>query len=123
MKKILIGSAGLLISLGVAHAAIGGGVLDIIALAQTIVVRLGQLAFGVAMLAFFWFLIQLIISKSKGNAEKASNDMHGLMWSIAALFVMFSIYGIIALIGGTTGIQQGGPGTNITPAIPTGPTY
>lgn len=84
----------------------GGAILQLLALAQTIVTRLVPFAVGVAVLAFFWFLIVFITKSSDpGEQDKAKK---GMGYSILALFAMVSIWGIIGLIGSIFGINQGG---------------
>lgn len=85
----------------------GGALLSLLALAQTLVSRLGIFAVGVALLAFFWFLIKLIMNGGESADGKAS-AMKGMGYSIMALFVMVSIWGIIGLLGSMLGIGQGG---------------
>ena len=85
----------------------GGAILGLLALAQTIITRLVPFAVGVAVLAFFWFLIQLIVKGSQ-DPQKQSDAKAGMGWSILALFLMVSIWGIIGLIGSIFGVNQGG---------------
>lgn len=66
----------------------------------------------VAVLWFFWGLIEYI----KGGPEQKDTGKHYMIWSVIALFVMVSIFGLIGLIGNTFSIQQGG-GINL-PQIP-----
>jgi hypothetical protein len=67
-----------------------------------------------AVLVFFWFLIEFIWKGSKDPAKR-SESLKGMGWSIVALFVMVSIWGIVTFLGSLTGIGQGGtipvPGT------------
>lgn len=97
----------------------GGALLSLLALAQEIISRLVPFAITIAVLAFFWFLIKLIMSQS--NPEAKTTALKGMGYSILALFVMVSIWGIIGLLGSIVGVNQGGnipipgvprPGTN-----------
>ncbi len=83
------------------------GILGLLALAQTLVARFVPLLVGVALLAFFWFLIEFIW-KGKESADEQAKGKKGMMYSILAIFVMVSIWGIIAFIGGILGISPGG---------------
>lgn len=85
----------------------GGALLSLLALAQTLVNRLVPFAVGLAVLAFFWFLIQFIW-KGKESPDKQKETMAGMGYSILALFAMVSIWGIIGLLGSMLGIGQGG---------------
>ena len=83
------------------------GVLGLLALAQTVVSRAVPLLVGVALLAFFWFLVEFIW-KGKDNTEEQKKGKQGMFYAILAIFVMVSIWGIIAFIGQMLGINQGG---------------
>jgi hypothetical protein len=85
----------------------GGALLNLLNLAQTIVSRLVPFAVGVAVLAFFWFLIKFITQGGESSDAKAVS-LKGMGMSILALFVMVSIWGIIGFFGSIFGIGQGG---------------
>jgi hypothetical protein len=51
---------------------------------------------SLATAAFFWSVIQFIWRRSGGAAGSGLQDAKNtLMWSVVALFVMFSIWGIV----------------------------
>lgn len=54
---------------------------------------------GIAFIVFFWGLIQFIAHSSEEKARTDGKKM--MLWGIIALFVMFSIVGIINLIRGS----------------------
>ncbi len=83
------------------------GLVRLFALAQCVVTLSVPLLVGVALLAFFFFLIEFIW-KGRDNPEYYGKAKTGMFWSIVALFVMVSIWGIIGFIGGVLGINQGG---------------
>ena len=85
----------------------GGALLQLLGLAQVIVVRLVPFAIGAAVVVFFWYLIQFII-KGNEDGEKKQASLKGMGYSILALFVMVSIWGIIGFLGSVFGINQGG---------------
>ena len=126
MKKLFIASVSILstlalvsaeiqVSIGGGSGQMGSGLMNVIGLAQGVVGQLAKLAIGLAILAFFWFLIKFIWKGSDSATEKEAS-MKGMGLSIVALFVMFSIYGIIGWLGGTVGVNQGGSAP--TPCIP-----
>lgn len=131
MKKILIGMISATVGLNVAFAQtvgitfgannnVGGSLSALIAMVQRLVNQLNVLAYGVAILAFFWFLIQVILDTKKGDATAKTNHLQKMGWSILALFLMYAIFGVIAFMSSTVGVSVGG---SITPiSIPTGPT-
>jgi hypothetical protein len=109
MKKLLTIAFLPLITVSSALAAVDGGpILSMIALVQEIVVRLVPLAIGLAVLAFFWYLIQFIWSGKDGDGEKRKGSMAGMGYSIFAIFVMVSIWGIVYFIAGIVGVTPGG---------------
>ncbi len=62
--------------------------------------------FGIALLVFVWSMIQVIIKAGDPKAkEEARNRM---IWGIIAIFIMFSIMGIVSWIGGNLNIEVGG---------------
>lgn len=93
----------------------GSALFNLLAVAQTLVSRLVPFAVGLAVVAFFWFLI-VFITKGGESAEKKTEALKHMGYSILALFAMVSIWGIIGLFGSMLGIGQGG--TVPIPGIP-----
>jgi len=60
---------------------------------QTWIATLGQIMFALATVLFFWGLVKFIWSP--GEKDQGKNIM---VWGIVALFVMFTIWGIIEFI-------------------------
>jgi Type IV secretion system pilin len=83
------------------------GLLQLLALLKTVVNQAIPILVGFAVLAFFWFLV-LFIWRGSDNSTERDKMKSGMMWSIVALFVMVSVWGIIALIGSILGVQPGG---------------
>lgn len=63
-----------------------------------------------ALLVFFWGIIKYIASA--GNAEKASEGKSIMIYGAIALFVLFSIFGIIQFLRGEFLISQQGSLSN-----------
>jgi hypothetical protein len=80
---------------------------NLIAQAQGIVTAMIPLAVGLGVVAFFWYLVQYIW-KGGDSADNKTTSMKGMGYSILAIFVMVSIWGIVGLLGGMFGIGQGG---------------
>jgi hypothetical protein len=98
------------ITIGGGGGSLSGGnnaLLNLLNLAQTIVSRLIPFAIGLAVLAFFWFLITFIV-KGQDDPKKQQESLAGMGYSILAIFVMVSIWGIIGFFGSIFGIGQGG---------------
>jgi hypothetical protein len=81
------------------------GPLRLLALAQEIINRLVPFLIGLAVVAFFWFLVEFIW-KGKDSPEEQNKAKKGIWWSILALFVMVSIWGIVTFLANTLGIDQ-----------------
>ncbi len=69
--------------------------------------------FAVLILLFFWSMFQLIMTT--GDAEKKKQAKQRIIWGIIAIFVIFTIGGIVAAINqtffaGESTLQQGLPG-------------
>ena len=89
--------------------------IQLLGAAQEILTRLVPFAVTAAVLAFFWFLITFIW-KGGEDGEARKKSLSGMGWSIVALFVMVSIWGIIGLLGSILGVNQGG--TIPIPGVP-----
>ena len=118
----LIGSAyasGITVTGGVGAAGAGTqagtGILALLALAQTIVIRLVPFFIGLAVVVFFYFLIMFIVKGSE-SGEKRGEYLKGMGFAVIALFVMVSIWGLVGFLGSALGIGQGG--TAPAPGIP-----
>ncbi|MFA6608745.1 MAG: hypothetical protein WCT07_02445 [Candidatus Paceibacterota bacterium] len=85
----------------------GGALLQLLALAQTIVTRLVPFMIGLAVIAFFWFLVEFIWL-GRNDPKKHEGGLKGMGYSILALFVMVSIWGLVGFFGSIFGIGQGG---------------
>jgi len=59
--------------------------------------------FGLAVLYFFWGMGQFILQA--GDPKAVEEGKSKMIWGVVALFVMFSIFGIISFIGSATGIS------------------
>lgn len=57
-----------------------------------------------AVIVFFWGLIQYLM----GDMEEKAKARTIMIWGVIALFVMVSVFGLIQLLGNTFGIRQGG---------------
>ena len=64
------------------------------------------LAFAVALLVFFWGLVQFIMSETADAKRKDGSKK--IIYGLLGMFVMISAYGIIRLILDTFGILAPG---------------
>lgn len=59
------------------------------------------IAFGLAILFFFWGIAKFIFSTGAGKDD----GKQIMVWGVLAIFVMSAIWGIVAFIGGTFGVD------------------
>lgn len=62
------------------------------------------LLFAVALLIFFWGIVQFISSETANTKRKEGQKK--IIWGLVGLFIMFSAYGIIRLILNTFGLSS-----------------
>jgi hypothetical protein len=62
--------------------------------------------FALSLTYFFWGMVQFI--SHSGDQKFREEGKNKMLWGVIALFVMFSVYGIIKFIGQNLGITQGG---------------
>jgi hypothetical protein len=98
------------ISIGQGAAAGGqvnsGALVSLVQMISTLIGMLVPVAVALAVLCFFWFLIKFITSEEEGDKKRKA--LGGIGYSILALFIMVSIWGIVGFLGNILGIGQGG---------------
>jgi hypothetical protein len=62
---------------------------------NTVVVALGTLLMGGAVVIFFIGIVNYVWGLREGDANKAKSGSTFMLWGLLALFVMFSVYGIV----------------------------
>lgn len=63
--------------------------------------------FTLALLLFFWGLVTYVFAISRGDETAQGKGRSLMVGGIIALFVMASVWGIVAFIGDALGIRQG----------------
>ncbi len=82
--------------------------MDLIGLATGILAAL-------ALLVFFWGLVKYI---AKADDEKAKAQGKSIMvWGVIALFVMFSVFGLVGFLQSSFGIDAGNNGAPNVPEV------
>jgi fumarate reductase subunit D len=79
----------------------------IIVATSNIIGSLVPVMIALAVVVFFWFLVQFIW-KGAEDPKVHQNGMKGMGYSLLAIFVMVSLWGIIGFVGNALGIGQGG---------------
>jgi succinate dehydrogenase/fumarate reductase cytochrome b subunit len=73
---------------------------------QTNVVQaLGTLAITAAVVAFFFGVVQFIWASREGKGPEMDKGKQFMLWGLIALFVMFSVWGIVKFAQNVLGIQ------------------
>jgi succinate dehydrogenase/fumarate reductase cytochrome b subunit len=67
----------------------------ITAFTSSIVKAVGTLLLASAVVAFFYGIVEYIWGQREGKSDKVTNGRQFMLWGLIALFVMFSVYGII----------------------------
>lgn len=65
-----------------------------------------RIIFGLTLIYFFWGTAQFVLHA--GDSKTREDGKQRMLWGVIAIFVMFSLYGIIQWIGVLFGIQSGG---------------
>lgn len=63
------------------------------------------LIFALAIIMFMWGVVQFVINS--GEEAKKEKGRQFMIWGIIALTVMFSVWGIVSVLGTTFGIDSG----------------
>jgi hypothetical protein len=88
---------------GAATGEAFGTVNDIIKALGSMVSNAMPVVIGLAILGFFWGLVKYIFAGGEGGKDEAKTIMG---WSLVALFVMFSVFGIIKMFQRTFGVAN-----------------
>ena len=84
-----------------------GPIFNLLKFVSQITGMLVPILISLAVLAFFWYLVKFIMQGGQSADAKAAS-IKGMGYSVLALFVMVSIWGIVALLGSIVGVGQGG---------------
>ena len=111
MKKLSYTISSLIMLPTLAFAQSGEGLDGLLDTAGELISTAVGLLFALAVFAFFWGLALYIF-----KPEDRSKGINIMILGTIALFVMASIYGLIALLGNTVGIE--GSSTYELPDVP-----
>ena len=72
------------------------------------------IVFSLAVIYFFWGLAKFILAAGDEEARAAGKQI--MLWGVVAIFVMASVYGLVALLASIVGVT---PVTNqVIPTVP-----
>jgi uncharacterized membrane protein YidH (DUF202 family) len=86
---------------------------NLIAQLQGVIVNLVPLLVGIAVVVFIWGVIRYVTAGE--SEEKRANGRNLMIYGIIAIFVIVSIWGLVAILQNLTGTGGGGA---ITPDVP-----
>ncbi len=80
---------------------------------ETLLISIGRLVnialpivVSIALLGFFWGLAKFVFQAGDSGARDEAKSL--MIYSVVALFVMVSVWGLVRFLGSSFGIQQGG---------------
>jgi len=82
------------------------GVMGLFSFAGAILNRIVPLIIAVAVV---WFLFEVFMYTIAGDEEKKTSAKKGMIWGIIGIFVMVSVWGLVAILQstfGTSGVQE-----------------
>jgi len=71
--------------------------------AANVLDRVVGVLIAIALLVFVWGLVMFIANS--GHEDRLAEGRRRMMWGVAALFVIVSIWGLVALLQQITGIS------------------
>ena len=99
-----------------ANTAVGGSLINLIALVQNIVTRLVPLGIGMAVVALFFGIVMFVVT-GRDDQKKRDECLKWMMYSVLGLFVMVAIWGLVGFLASVLGVGVGGSAP--VPNIPT----
>jgi hypothetical protein len=113
MKKILLASV-LALAPGLVFAQVqqapradlGNNLFNIIPLFQGILNMAVPILIALAVVVFLWGVLKYVIAKEETQKKEGKNIM---IWGIVGIFVMVSVWGLVAMLQNTFGIRGQAP--------------
>jgi hypothetical protein len=90
----------------ISSAQTATSIFNLIDIVGAIVNRLIPLAIALALVVFLWGMLRFIYAA--GNEQAIADGRRLMVWGIIVLFVMVSVWGLVALLNNTLGIAPGG---------------
>lgn len=105
MKYIL--STLLVVTPLIAHGQTPRNLQDLIDIIFGLLQSLIPLIFGIAFIGFLWGAAQFILHAD--DPGKRKEGTRAMLYGVIALFVMLSIWGLVAILSNTFGVTTGSP--------------
>ena len=104
LGAVLVAGAAVLPRTAAADTSTLKGIID--SFAEIIGQSLVTLLFGMALAAFIWGVIRMVIAQ--GDQNKREEGKKWLVWGILGMFIIVGLWGIIGFLSSTFGIGLGG---------------
>jgi prepilin signal peptidase PulO-like enzyme (type II secretory pathway) len=106
MKKIYALIISLAVITPIVSFALLQGTVELLKSVRSIMNMIIPIMAGLAVVYFFWGMGQFILHS--GDPKTHEDGKQQMIWGVIALFVIFSIFGIVSFISDATGIQTSG---------------
>lgn len=114
MKKFIYTATAFAPALAFAQGANLSGIQSLVVQIGQIIARIIPIMFALAIVFFFWGLVQFLRASGDPKAQDAAKGQ--MIWGVIAIAVMVSIYGLVAWLQTTLGVTGGG--SVILPEVP-----
>ncbi len=82
----------------------GVGLEKIVCVAGSLIASLVPIVMVLALLYFFWGLAKFILAAGNEGAKAEGKNI--MIWGVVALFVMVSVWGLVAFLQDTFGVNE-----------------
>jgi hypothetical protein len=97
------------------NSAVGGSLINLIALIQNIVARLVPLGIGLAVVSLFFGIVMFMFT-ARDDPKKRAEWLKWMGFSVIGLFVMVAVWGLVGFLASVLGVGLGGSAP--VPSIP-----
>ncbi len=101
MKKFVYAVLAFAPALAFAQANLGG-ISSLVANIAGILVQVIPIVFAIAIIVFFWGMVQFL--RAAGDEKAKTAGRNHMIWGVIAIAVMISIYGLVAWLQTAIGI-------------------
>jgi uncharacterized membrane protein YidH (DUF202 family) len=117
MKKFIAfaTASGAVLAPMLAFAQTGAQLYTILGIVQNIINIIIPILITAGIAYFIYGVVSYVSSKDEEKRKEARQIM---IYGVIGLFVIVSIWGLIRSLGSATGVQQGGTGCIVNPALP-----
>ena len=93
-----------------------GALFSFLKLVRDTLDMLVPIAIGLGLVGFLFFLVKFIF-QGASDPTKKKEAVSGMVYSILALFLMFAVWGIVAMLANLLGVGVGGDAKGMYPKL------